>query len=68
MISIVRPKLTDTHWDVAPSFEEVVKRVAGIVQDKVVIGHALENDLSVCLLLARNVPRSLADSFCLRLC
>lgn len=35
----------------APPFDDVQKQVAGVIKDKILIGHAVENDLKVSLQL-----------------
>lgn len=35
----------------AKSFEEVQTKVADIIKDRILIGHAIHNDLKVCPLL-----------------
>lgn len=32
----------------APEFDEVQKKVAGLLEGRILVGHAIENDLKVC--------------------
>lgn len=34
----------------APQFEEAHKQVADLLQDKILVGHAIDNDLKVCMI------------------
>lgn len=42
----------------APPFQEIQAKVAALLEDRVVVGHAIENDLKVCSLFPLLIPLS----------
>ncbi|KAG5518736.1 hypothetical protein PMAC_002705 [Pneumocystis sp. 'macacae'] len=42
--------ITRAHLENAPSFEEIQSKVADLLKDRILVGHALKNDLDVLLL------------------
>jgi hypothetical protein len=50
-LSPVLHGLTTPSFSPAKSFEEVQGAVSELINDRILIGHAIQNDLKVCILL-----------------